>query len=101
MSDRGVRTDGPVRVYGWSWGPEPRKLLQSAVNALPELIARELAGLWPDDAEIEIAARRAPAAVRLPDDFKFQSLIHAADERIPADAVEFGAEAILRVIERF
>src|SRR5437868_698106 len=52
-----------VRRGGWSWGPEPRKLLQSAVNALPELIARELAGLWPDDAEVEIAA---PIRIRVP-----------------------------------
>lgn len=22
MSDRGVRADGPVRFYGWSWGPD-------------------------------------------------------------------------------
>jgi hypothetical protein len=28
-------------------------------------------------------------------------LIHAADERLPADAVEFGATAIGRVLERF
>lgn len=34
----------------------------------------------------------------LPDGFNFVSLIHAADERIPAEAVGFGAEAIYRAI---
>jgi acetylornithine deacetylase/succinyl-diaminopimelate desuccinylase-like protein len=36
--------------------------------------------------------------MRLPEGFTFASLIHAADERIPADAVAFGAEAIYRAI---
>jgi acetylornithine deacetylase/succinyl-diaminopimelate desuccinylase-like protein len=39
--------------------------------------------------------------MRLPDDFKFDKLIHAADERIPVDALEFGAEAVWRAIQRF
>jgi acetylornithine deacetylase/succinyl-diaminopimelate desuccinylase-like protein len=39
--------------------------------------------------------------MRLPEDFPFTKLIHAADERIPADAVEFGAEAVWRAIQRF
>ena len=25
MTDRGVRSDGPVRVYGWSWGPDEQR----------------------------------------------------------------------------
>ena len=25
MSDRGVQRDGPVRVYGWSWGPDEQR----------------------------------------------------------------------------
>ena len=37
----------------------------------------------------------------LPDDFEFTKLIHAADERVPADAVRFGAEAVGRVLERY
>ena len=37
----------------------------------------------------------------LPDDFEFAKLIHAADERVPADAVRFGAEAVGRVLERY
>jgi acetylornithine deacetylase/succinyl-diaminopimelate desuccinylase-like protein len=38
--------------------------------------------------------------MRLPDAFPFLRFIHAADERIPAEAVEFGTEAIYRAIQR-
>ena len=31
----------------------------------------------------------------------YPELIHAADERIPIDAVEFGAEAVWRAVQRF
>ncbi len=37
----------------------------------------------------------------LPDDFEFSSVIHAADERVPAAAVEFGANAIFQALQRF
>jgi len=36
----------------------------------------------------------------LPEDFNFIQTAHAADERIPIDAVEFGANAIYKVLER-
>jgi acetylornithine deacetylase/succinyl-diaminopimelate desuccinylase-like protein len=39
--------------------------------------------------------------MQLPAEMAFMELIHAADERLPADAVEFGARAITRVLERF
>ena len=39
--------------------------------------------------------------MRLPEDVPFASLIHAADERIRVDALEFGAEALWRAIQRF
>ena len=39
--------------------------------------------------------------MQLPDDFRFQRLVHAADERVPVDAVEFGTRAIRQVLERF
>jgi acetylornithine deacetylase/succinyl-diaminopimelate desuccinylase-like protein len=39
--------------------------------------------------------------LRLPDDFHFLKLIHAADERVPAEAVRFGAEAVGRMLERY
>ena len=39
--------------------------------------------------------------LRLPDGFEFTKLIHAADERVPADAVRFGAEAVGRAVQRY
>jgi acetylornithine deacetylase/succinyl-diaminopimelate desuccinylase-like protein len=39
--------------------------------------------------------------MRLPEEFAFTKLIHAADERIPVDALEFGAEAVWRAVQRF
>ena len=38
--------------------------------------------------------------MRLPPDFAFLGLIHTADERIPADAVDFGTEAIYGALKR-
>lgn len=37
----------------------------------------------------------------LPEDFNFASVIHAADERVPAAAIEFGAQAIFKALGRF
>jgi acetylornithine deacetylase/succinyl-diaminopimelate desuccinylase-like protein len=37
----------------------------------------------------------------LPEDFNFMKTIHAADERIPVEALHFGTEAIYRVLQRF
>ncbi len=39
--------------------------------------------------------------MQLPPELPFMRLIHAPDERLPADAVEFGTGAIVRVLERF
>jgi acetylornithine deacetylase/succinyl-diaminopimelate desuccinylase-like protein len=39
--------------------------------------------------------------MRLPRDFDFWQTVHAADERIPVDAIEFGAQAVYRALERF
>jgi acetylornithine deacetylase/succinyl-diaminopimelate desuccinylase-like protein len=36
--------------------------------------------------------------MRLPPDFEFLRLVHAADERIPADALGFGTEAVYRAL---
>ena len=38
-----------VRRDGWAWGPEPQRLLQSAMRTLPALLARQLAELWEDE----------------------------------------------------
>lgn len=37
----------------------------------------------------------------LPEEFSFGRTVHAADERIPAEAVEFGADAVYEVLGRF
>ena len=37
----------------------------------------------------------------LPKDFNLSQLIHAADERIPVKAVDFGANAIYKLLQRF
>ncbi|MCA9929813.1 MAG: M20/M25/M40 family metallo-hydrolase [Anaerolineales bacterium] len=39
--------------------------------------------------------------MQLPPDFAFNGLIHAANERVPAAAVEFGAHAIFQALQRF
>jgi acetylornithine deacetylase/succinyl-diaminopimelate desuccinylase-like protein len=39
--------------------------------------------------------------MQLPQDMAFMQLIHAENERLPAAAVEFGTQAIGRVLERF
>ena len=39
--------------------------------------------------------------MQLPPELPFMQLIHAENERLPADAVEFGTAAIERVLERF
>ncbi len=39
--------------------------------------------------------------MQLPPELPFMQLIHAENERLPADAVEFGTTAIGRVLERF
>ena len=39
--------------------------------------------------------------LRLADDFPLLRLVHAADERIPVEALEFGTEAVSRALQRF
>ena len=39
--------------------------------------------------------------LRLSAGFAFTPLVHAADERVPVDALEFGAEAVWRALQRF
>jgi acetylornithine deacetylase/succinyl-diaminopimelate desuccinylase-like protein len=39
--------------------------------------------------------------MKLPQDFNFNETIHAADERIPAEALRFGAGAIYKALQRF
>jgi acetylornithine deacetylase/succinyl-diaminopimelate desuccinylase-like protein len=39
--------------------------------------------------------------MHLPDDFPILKIVHAADERIPAAALDFGTEAVSRALQRF
>jgi acetylornithine deacetylase/succinyl-diaminopimelate desuccinylase-like protein len=39
--------------------------------------------------------------LRLPADFKFLELVHAADERVPTSALDFGTDALFRALQRF
>ena len=39
--------------------------------------------------------------LNVPEDFPLTTLAHAADERVPAEAVKFGAETIFRAVERY
>ena len=39
--------------------------------------------------------------LKLPDGFEFIKTVHAADERVPAEAIRFGAEAVGRMLERY
>jgi acetylornithine deacetylase/succinyl-diaminopimelate desuccinylase-like protein len=39
--------------------------------------------------------------LRLPEDFNFASTVHAADERVPVAALDFGARAIYEAMQRF
>jgi acetylornithine deacetylase/succinyl-diaminopimelate desuccinylase-like protein len=38
--------------------------------------------------------------MQLPPDFNFTQTFHAADERIPVEALEFGTNAIYEVLRR-
>lgn len=51
-----------VRHGGWSWGPDPRALVRSAVNALPGLLAACLREIATGDEDVEITR---PLKIRL------------------------------------
>ena len=66
-----------VRRGGWSWGPQPRALLDGILRQLPDLIAAELDELFAGgDAEGEIAA---PVRIAIP---LSMAMLRAADERM-------------------
>jgi acetylornithine deacetylase/succinyl-diaminopimelate desuccinylase-like protein len=39
--------------------------------------------------------------MRLPAGFNFWQGVHGADERVPVDGIQFGADAIYRALERY
>jgi hypothetical protein len=52
-----------VRRDGWSWGPDPRRLLNDVLAAAPQLIENALATAVPEGASGEV---REPIQVRVP-----------------------------------
>jgi len=98
-----------VQVVGYIPGPPSPDL------GLFDLLARTLEDLDPGSVAIPMVLPGVTDAasisrlgiqtygylpMKLPAGLDFTSTIHAADERIPVDAVEFGAEAINRVLVR-
>lgn len=85
------------------------------INVIPDEISlqidcRLLPGFSPQDVYAELRAlagveidfeivRLLP--MQLPEEMAFMELIHAADERLPAASMEFGTQAITRVLDRF
>jgi hypothetical protein len=51
-----------IRRGGWSWGAHPKRVAEQAVAMLPELLAKRLAELMPEDEEWEYSA---PVCVRV------------------------------------
>jgi hypothetical protein len=87
-----------VRHGGWSWGPEPRRLVDQVLAALPALIAERLADLAPDgaseDVEITEPVRIAvslPLADLLSGRFDALQQVAMASESQPEFAAVSGA----------
>jgi hypothetical protein len=71
-----------VRRGGWSWGPQPRALLERVLRQMPDLIAAELDELLPDaDVDREIAA---PVRIVIP--LSLATLQAAGDTGAPMPA---------------
>jgi hypothetical protein len=51
-----------IRRGGWSWGPDPKRLLEEAVGFLPDLLARALEGCFDD---VEDRTYEAPLCIRV------------------------------------
>ncbi len=52
-----------VRSTGWSWGPEPRRLVQNVLKAVPSLVAEKLASFLPDDAAGDVGSLKIRLSV--------------------------------------
>ena len=76
-----------VRHGGWSWGPQPRRLVDQVLAALPALIAARLGDLAQDgEPDVEITEPiRIAVSVRLPDLLagRFDPLRHVATAAEP------------------
>jgi hypothetical protein len=52
-----------IRRGGWSWGPDPKALVERLVRSVPAILESRLASLYAGDVDLEIAA---PVTVRVP-----------------------------------
>jgi hypothetical protein len=52
-----------VKRGGWSWGSEPRRLVENAIQVLPELVLRKISAFIPHDEEISI---QKPVSIHIP-----------------------------------
>ena len=80
-----------VRRGGWSWGPDPAKLVQNAVGIIAELLERKLPEFWSDDEDFEIAA---PVRIRVP--VRLHELLG-----VPSEYLDYSSSPTSALDERF
>lgn len=73
-----------VRRGGWSWGGSPRAVVETATRALPRLLGRHLARLWPEDVDAEVAEPVTLTVPALP-----LATLRAVGEILARDEVEW------------
>ena len=82
-----------LRRGGWSWGPDPQRLVDNAVPALLRLIARHLGERLPEtDEDVVIAS---PIEVRVPVRCSDLLLIHGDDEADVSEVVPLAVQRVL------
>jgi hypothetical protein len=73
-----------VRRGGWSWGPDPARLLEAVKRALPGLIARQLEAGFPEGADLDLRQPlRVSVRAKLADLLALQT---GAERSAPGDA---------------
>ncbi len=105
---REIVGNGPeLEVTRYDTGPPPAsmsllpylgELIERAdpeSNAIPFLVAGGTDAKWFHEVGIDTYGF---TPMRLPHDLDFMALFHGADERIPVDALEFGAELMYQVV---
>jgi acetylornithine deacetylase/succinyl-diaminopimelate desuccinylase-like protein len=104
----GVEIDFEVRRYDPGPPTPDTTLLDTLSGILRELdpAARTVPLLLPGVTDGRFFARLGIPTygflpMQLPEELRFMELVHAEDERIPLDALEFGTRAIRRLLERF
>jgi hypothetical protein len=69
-----------ARRGGWSWGPDPKRMLQEVVACFPALLARKLEQLFPKAEDREFSA---PMQIRIP--IRMSDLLSATGSPAPLD----------------